>query len=247
MAVSWAPGLTVSPEPLRKVVRRSSPVNNGWHRTNKNPAGFCGGESKGELEFMMFAEIDPNVTAIAPQPCDIPFSHDAKLCRHIPDFAILERDQSLIFEVKSRRQYGKADLQRRLRSAARSIEARGWPYFVVVKEEILAHRLYANVAALWRWLRPSYTGLQQLAVTEMLSRGCVRIADVTSALQTRMGSGAPSTENILSMGANGLIFVDLDDPIGAGTRIRFADRSALPDPLLPRRRPADDYPWESAA
>lgn len=246
MKVTWAPGIPISAVPLRKVVRRSSAITNGWHRTSKNPMGFCAGESRGELDFMMFAEMDPNVTAVMPQPCVIPFSDGARLRRHFPDFAVMERSESIIFEAKSRRQYLKPDLQRRLRAAARSVEARNWPYFVALREDILEDPRYPNVLDVWRRFRPSFTPIQRMAVEEAIGIGERRIADVVAGL-SHMGDAAPALKDVLSLAANGHVFIDVTNPIGDASLVRVADRRALPDRLLPRRRPADDLPWEQAA
>lgn len=242
--VDWASGIIISDVPVRKVVGRSSPITNGWARSNKVPQGFCAGESKGELEFVMFAEMDPNITAIRPQPCEVPFTHDDKACIHIPDFAVVERGESHLLEVKSLRQWEKIDLKRRLRSAGRSIEARGWNYHVVIKEDMLSDRRLPQIQAVWRWFRPTYNVIQRLAVEAQVEAGPRLIADVITQLDGTMGENALKFEDILSMAANGAIFIDLDNPIGPETIIRFADEMALPPPLIPRRRPADELPWE---
>lgn len=247
MTVNWKPGITISSTPLRKVVGRSSPITNGWGRTNKNPIGYCGGESPGELEFLMYAEMDPNVTVIMPQACIVPYSHEGKLRRHCPDFAIIERCESLIFEIKSRRQFDKPDVHSKLRSAARSIESVGWPYFVTLKEDILTDRRYPNVFDLWRWFRPTFDDIQRMAIEESVSKGERVVADVVRELDASMGNRAPSVERILSLAANGGIFIDLDSPVGAGSVIRAADPASLPEPLIPRRRLAHEPAPQVAA
>lgn len=243
----WKKGIAISSSPLRKVVRRSSHISNGWHRTGKNPNGFIGGESRGELLFLMFAEMDPNVTAIAPQPCDVPFSHEGRLKRHIPDFAVMERGESHIFEVKSRQQYERHDIQSRLRSAGRTIESLGWPYHVALKDEMLADPRHDAVADLWSYFRPTFDDLQRMAVEQAVASGERIVADVVAELASSMGDRAPSLERVLSMAANGFVYIVFDAPIGEASVIRAADPSALPEPLIPRRRPADDLPWNVAA
>lgn len=247
MAIEWAPGIAISDVPLRKVVRRSSAINNGWDRTNKNPNGFCGGESNGELEFMMVANMDPNVTVIRPQPCTEPFWHDGKRRHMTPDFAIIECADSLLFEVKSRRQYAKPHLAERLAAFGAMIEARGWPFFVTLKEDILDDPRYPNVRDVWRRFRPSFNDQQRMAVQDTVWTRERSIADVLAEITSSMGGHAPRFEDVLSLAANGHIFIDLDTPIGIGSIIRAADREALPRSLLPRRRPADDLALEAAA
>lgn len=184
--VNWASGIIISDTPVRKVVGRSSPNTNGWARSNKAPQGFCAGESMGELEFVMFAEMDPNITAIRPQPSEIPFTHDDKACVHIPDFAVLERGESHIFEVKSLRQWEKLDLKRRLRSAGRSIEVRGWDYHVVLREDLRSDPRFPQIQAVWRRFLPTYNVIQRLAVESQLEAGPRVIADVIKQLDRTM-------------------------------------------------------------
>ncbi len=248
MQADWAPGISISSVPLRKVVRRSSAITNGWERTTKNPIGYCAGESRGELYFTMLANIDPNVTAIMPQPCTEPFLDETgRLRRMTPDFAVIERGDSILFEVKSERQYRKAGMVERLAAFGAAIEARGWPFHVTLKEDILSDPRHPNVLDVWRRLRPSFTHLQKLAVENAVGT-CERlIADVLRDLAASMGGEAPKLENIVSLAANGLIFIDMEAPIGEESVIRAADQAALPAPLLPRRRPADDIAARFAA
>lgn len=247
MVFPWAPGLDISMTPLRKVVGRSSAVNNGWHRTTKHPSGYLGAESRPELAlFLVLAEIDPNVSLIAAQPTAIGFGLDGKACRHFPDFAVIEAGISRIYEVKTERKYADAAIRRRLRAAARSVEARGWFYDVALDTDMRAEPRFRHAESLWRRHRRIYDKLQQFAVEEALGAGERRIADVVADL-ANMGERAPSVEQVLSLAANGKIFVDLTAPIGRDSLIRRADHSALPEPLLPKRRPSDDLPWEAAA
>ncbi|HEV2567078.1 TnsA endonuclease N-terminal domain-containing protein [Sphingomonas sp.] len=247
MMFRWWPGLDISMTPLRKVVSRSSSVNNGWHRTTKHPAGFIGAESRPELAlFLVLAEMDPNVTAIAAQPTKVDFELDGKSCRHFPDFAVIEAEASRIYEVKTARKYADEAIRRRLSAAARSIEARGWSYDVALDTDMRNDPRFRHVEALWRRHRPIYDKLQQFAVEQAVGTGERRVADVVADL-TQLGDKAPRTEHVLSLAANGKVFIDLTAPIGPASLIRRADRSALPEPLLPKRRPADDLQWADAA
>ncbi|WP_454279446.1 TnsA endonuclease N-terminal domain-containing protein [Sphingomonas sp. Marseille-Q8236] len=235
--VDWAPGFDISDTPIRRVVGRSASVTNGWHRTAKNPKEFCAAESTGELEFLMLAEMDPGVTAIRPQPTTVTFLHKNKVAHHVPDFAVMERGEGVIYEAKSQRQYERPDVLERLADAAAAVEAKGWPYFVVLKQDITADRRYHNVQAVWRRYRRNFTEVQKLAVQGAVLHGERIIADVVAALS---GAAAPTVETILSLAANGHVYIDFDAPVGIGSTIRHPDPAALPDPLIPRRKPADD-------
>lgn len=243
---SWAPGIEISMAPLRKVVGRSSQINNGWHRTNKHPSGYLPAESRPELAlFLVLAEMDPNVTLIAAQACEISFGHDRKACRHFPDYAVREAGESVLYEIKTARKYREAEVRRRLASAGVSIEARGWPYFVALDDEMRDAPHFRNAETLWRRHRPIFTDLQRLAVERALGTSERTIADVVADLAG--GDNAPSVEQVLSLAANGRIFIDLTQRVGRGSLIRHADPEGMPEPLLPRRRPTEDLEMEQAA
>ncbi len=233
-------------QPLRNVVNRSSQINNGWHRTNKHPSGYLPAESRPELAlFLVLAEMDPNITLIAAQACEIGFGHDRKACRHFPDYAVLEAGESVLYEIKTARKYADRELRRRLASAGASIEARGWPYFVALDDEMRDAPNFAHAEDLWRRHRPIFTDLQHLAVQRALGTAERTIADVLADLAG--DDNAPSVEQVLSLAANARIFIDLTLPVGRGSIIRRADPDAMPEPLLPRRRPIEDLELEQAA
>ena len=234
----WAPGLNISKTPIRKVIGRSSSVTNGWHRTAKNPFGFCSGESIGELEFLIFADMDPGITLIHPQPTKITLLHNGKPAHHIPDFAVIERGESIIYEVKSDRQYGRQELMARLACAAAAVEADGWQYYVVLKQDVLKDPRYRNVYDVWRRSRPAFDARQLMAVQSAVMSGERKIADVLT--EVRRTNPSTTLETILSLAANSAVFIDFNAPIGLESLIRWPDTAALPPPLLPRRHPADD-------
>jgi len=243
---TWKGGIDISMQPLRKVVGRSSQINNGWHRTNKHPSGYLPAEPRPQRAlFLVLAEMDPNVTLIAAQPCEIGFGHEGRACRHFPDYALREAGESVLHEVKTARKYADPTARRRLASASISIEARGWSYFVSLDEEMRDAPHFRHAECLWRRHRPIFTRLQHLAVERVLGTGERTIADVVADLAG--DDNAPTVQQVLSLAANGRIFIDLTQPIGRGSLIRHADTQEMPDPLLPRRRPIEDLDLEQAA
>lgn len=244
MAAAWPPGLEISGTPLRRVISRSSAISNGTFRTNKHPAGVCtyaAGESDNELLFLMFAEMDPNVTHVAAQPTALFGEADGKRFSHIPDFAVLlVGGKGEIQEVKSDRAYKKSTVRRRLLEAARHAEANGWQYHVATASDLRTDPRRENIADLWRRHRRIYTAAQQMAVASLLMKRDMIAADLVRALERRMGTAAPTLQQLLSLAANGAIFINLEGPVGEESLLRFPDPKALPPRLLPTRRPADD-------
>jgi hypothetical protein len=182
--------------------------------------------------------MDPNVTLVTAQPTKVRFDHDRKVCHHFPDYAVIEAGECVLYEVKTRRKYSDMEVVRRLASAERSIEAAGWPYFVALDTDMRNDPHFAQAESLWRRHRPIFTELQRLAVERVIGSRERVIADVVSSLaQTDQ---AVSIEQVLSLAANGRLFIDMIEPIGRASIVRRADPSAMPAPLLPRRSPVED-------
>ncbi|HEY0149160.1 MAG TPA: TnsA endonuclease N-terminal domain-containing protein [Allosphingosinicella sp.] len=247
---AWPTGIEISNRPLRKVVRRSCAHTNGTSRTYKHPEHeltFIQGDSIHELLFLAFAEIDPNVTAIAAQPTQIVAHLNGKPFSHIPDFAVVVAGAGEIVEVKPDRAYADLTLRRRLAAAAEFVDSTGWTYRVALAGDLHQHPLREQVDDLWRRHRRTYTDLQKMAVHEAVGFGEKPVADVQRQTAGRLGASAPSLEHILSMAANAQIFIDLSRPIGEHSLVRYPDRQAMPPILLPRRRPIQDLPAQEAA
>jgi hypothetical protein len=250
MGFRWPAGLDISNVPLRKVVTRACAHTNGTSRTHKHPdheVTFIPGDSPNELLFIRFAEVDPNVIAIAAQPTRVVGRDASGTFSHIPDFALVVRGEGEIVEVKSDKSYAQTETRERLTAAAEYVDSTGWTYFVALRSDLFEHPLVDRVQDLWRECRRPYSALQRLAVRDLLHKNPMCIADVRRRLEPRLGSKTPSFEVVLSLAARGEVFIDLSAPIGEHSTIRYPDEQAMPPILLPRRRPGSDpYPTEAA-
>lgn len=259
MSFAWPAGFTISDEPVRQMVGRSSQTVDGYFRTNKRPVRdgddlVVGepvetvGDSPHEHLFLIFAEMDPNVEAVAPQPTWLQFEHDGRATRHAPDYAIVIGGQGELIECKGLRSWRDADLRARLTSAARHVDSGGWRYRMALDADMRDDPRREAIEDLWRRHRPIFHPLHEMAVTDVLSKASeMRIADLLKSVEQRMGTAAPSLHQVLSLAANARIFIDLRHPIGIGSLVRFADRSALPDRLIPDRQTTDPLPMDVAA
>lgn len=260
MKFSWPAGLTISDEPVRQMVGRSSQTVDGYFRTNKRPIRdgdelFVGeavatvGDSTHEHQFLIFAELDPNVIAIAPQPVWITFEFQGKTARHAPDYAVvLAADDPEIVECKGLRSWRDSNLRDRLSAAARHVESAGWSYNLALDHDMREDPRLEAIDDLWRRHRPTFHPLHELAAADILAkRSEMPIADLMKEMEERMGTAKPAFEQILSLAANGRIFIGLDRPVGRDSLIRYADRAALPERLIPRRRTTDPLPLDEAA
>ncbi|WP_158049649.1 hypothetical protein [Sphingomonas jeddahensis] len=65
------------------------------------------------------------------------------------------------------------------------------------------------------------------------------IRDLLTEVRRTGGMDGTTFEQVLSLIASGHVFFDHDAPVDEGAMVRFPDRRALPDTLLPSRRPHD--------
>lgn len=259
MNFAWPAGFTIADEPVRQMVGRSSQTVDGYFRTNKRPvrdgaelvvgeATHTVGDSPHEHTFLILAEMDPNVQAVAPQPAWLTFEHAGRATRHAPDYAIVVGGQGELVECKGLRSWRDPELRARLTSAARHVSSSGWRYRMALDIDMRDDPRREAAEDLWRRHRPIFHPLHEMAVTDILSKGPeMPIADLLKSVERRMGTAAPSLHQVLSLAANARIFIDLRRPIGVGSLVRFADRSALPDRLIPDRLTTDPLPMDVAA
>jgi len=236
----WPRGLDISLTPLRRVIRRSSIICHGWHRTVKHPLGYLPGESQNELLVLMLAEIDPGVTAIAAQPTKITTStSDGHLFSHIPDYAMVLDGRGLLVEAKPDDKAARPETIKRLRRAAEHAAGGDYDYRLALRGEMLADRRMPGIEAIWRYSSPDYSEALRLRSASLLRKSRMPIHDLLDALQDTSGMAETTFEQVLSLIANGHAFFDHDTHVDEGALVRFPDRSALPETLLPSRRPRD--------
>lgn len=243
MGFAWPPGIEISPVPVRRTIHRSSAISNGYNRTNLHLGGrpgFIAGESTAELLFLMLAELDPNVAAVAAQPVTMWPELDGNLFKTTPDFAVLVNGKGEIHEGKADRAYAKTKVRRRLAATARHVERSGWKFNVATTGDILNDPRFERVEDVWRRFRSNFDRLHEIAVIDAVGTAEISIADTLRRLRSSMGADAPTFEQILSLAANKRVFIEYEAPIGPASIIRYPDPAALPRSLLPRRHPAND-------
>ncbi|ONF96269.1 hypothetical protein [Sphingomonas jeddahensis] len=154
-AEGWPDGLNISLTPLRRVIRRSSVICNGWSRTQKHPLGYLPGESQNELLVSMLAEMDPGITAITAQPTKITTStRSGILFSHVPDYAMVLDGVGVLVEAKPDDKAARPDTIERLRCAAKLANDCGYDYRLALGGEMLADRRLPGIETIWRQFRP---------------------------------------------------------------------------------------------
>jgi hypothetical protein len=237
----WPQGPRISNLPIRRMRRRSKINSDGCHRSRKHPLSdlaMIDADSDAELDFLMFAEVDPCVTFIVAQPTRLTFAHDGRIVSHLPDFAILRGARAEIVEVKGARAVTQSKVSALLEAAHTHVENWSeWSYVATSTTMLLADPCRPAVEALWRHLRRNFDDRQLRAVLDTLSRAPRPIADVVCALAPY--PNAPSQDQILSMAATNSIWIDFCTPIGPQSLVRHPDPQALPDSILPCCAPGD--------
>lgn len=257
MAFTWPAPFPISDKPVHAMVGRSSQTVDGYFRTNKRPIRdgdelvvgppiYTVAGSPHEHRFLLLAEIDPNVEAVAPHPIQVSFELGGKKATHIVHYAVMVAGQPEFIDCRSHRAWSDAALRMRLTAVARHVESTPWRFHLALDSEMRSDPRSEPAEDLWRRHRPTFTRLQELAATGILADSPeMPIADLMSTLEQRMGAQAPTFEQVLSLAANNRIFIDLWRPIGRGSHVRYADRRALPRRLIPCWRPRDGLPEEA--
>lgn len=237
----WPTGPRISHLPIRRMRRRSKINSDGCQFSRKHPLRDCAmidADSDAELDFLMFAELDPCTTFIVAQPTRLTFANGDRVASHVPDFAIIRNGCAEIIEVKGILAASKPSVQALLASAERYVT--NWPdwrYLATTTTLLLQDRRRPAVEILWRHLRPNYSDLQVRAVRDLLARTPMMLGDVMSALFNT--ADAPSYQQLLSMAATARIWIDFESPIGPHSLVRHPDPNELPDSILPCLRPGD--------
>ncbi len=239
-ATGWPTGLEISLTPLRRVIRRSSVICNGWHRTTKHPLGYLPGESQNELLVLMLAEMDPGVTAIAAQPTNVTTStRSGRLFSHIPDYAMILGNAGVVVEAKPDDKAARPDTIERLRRAAEAVEDGGYDYRLALGWEMLGDPRMPGIEAIWRRFEPESNEMLRMRAASILRKGRMPIRDLLIEVRRTVGLDTTTFEQVLSLIAAGHVFFDHDMPVNEGALVRFPDRRGLPGTLLPSRRPRD--------
>ncbi|WP_371632171.1 TnsA-like heteromeric transposase endonuclease subunit [Streptomyces sp. NBC_01259] len=88
-------------------------------------------ESRLELTRLLYADFDPDVTAVYAQPFLLSTTVDDRLRRHVPDFLVLrDKDVPLVVDVKPRHLLARPKVNFALEWAREAVLSRGWDFEV---------------------------------------------------------------------------------------------------------------------
>lgn len=218
--------LQISMEPLRKVNTVGAPrVTAEFSSRKMGKAIPC--ESLIELDFLIRAELDPEVEEIYAQPVELTLEGQR---RHIPDFALGVNGLLEIHEVKVDWVAARPETAAKLKAAARHVEERGAPYLVALQSFLRAPPIYERLNDIFRRLHEHVSLDTRLAVLDQLQNiGPISIRD--AALRTRRWGA--TEERVLALVAQGDIRIDLTTAICPESMVWSADSYPYPTRLIP--------------
>lgn len=147
----------------------------GWYYA-ATTGGHVVYESRLELARLLLADFDPQVTAIAAQPCLITAEVDGRVRRHVPDFLLCCRDGSVrVVNVKPFDQLARPAVAEALGWAGEVFEQHGWPHEVWSSTDPV---LLANVRFLAGYRHVERVDQDAVAQVREAVDGPVRLAAV---------------------------------------------------------------------
>lgn len=185
-----------------------------WSATMEDLVGY---ESLLERDWLLLADFDPNVVAIASQPFGLSGRDGSRIRHHVPDFLFCERDGSVVVvDVKPSEFVDKPRVAEVFEWTSRLLSERGWRYEVWTGGDPvqLTNLSFLRQGKRWDLVQPR-------AVENLLRSGSVGMtlgAAVTGA--TTMDVGPVEVRAaLLALLWHQVWVVELETPLSDGTTI----------------------------
>lgn len=186
-------------------------------------------ESDHEANFVILAELDPNVTDIFSQPFEWEHWSDGKQRRHWPDFGLTIAGQPEIHEVKElAKLHDEVEWKTRCDWAAWCNE-QGVPYSVTLDVHLNASVQRRCIEELWFEHARKVAPFLTLRIQSLLEEGAMTIGAVIAALTPN----EPFYDEILALAAQGKIYINTSRDFSLETLVSFPDPSNPPPRLIP--------------
>ncbi len=169
--------------PVRDVVRRSHGGYVSLFFSTKSDVPIeC--ESLLELDTVRILEVDPTVTRIVHQPCELFWTLDGVKKRHVPDFGIHQRGRRAIIEVKHSSAFRDRELGLRTRKVKKKLRERGIAYQVLTERFVRAQPRLDNARLVLRGMGHAPLPAERGDILDVLraNRGPMTIGDIVTAL-----------------------------------------------------------------
>lgn len=222
--------ITISTEPVRKVIKRSSRRADGYFYSRKMRR-WLPGESKGERAFLRLAELDPQISEIYAQPLRLPHRSRHGVQTAYPDFAIKFAGEWEIHEVKDAEKYSDPITREKLYWVGRELELKGFAYSVTLSDEIKPLAFSPPIEDLLRRLPTQISPELRLVALRVSQAGPLTIRDFLS--RAPAGTQFLHVEALI---AQGHLWTDIRAPLSQGTVVH-APRSTKLARLIPFKGP----------
>lgn len=214
VAEGWPPGVTISPEPVRRVHTRSRRRNTSLILSTL-PLGMRVSESQVETRFLKVVQLEPRAEVVRSQPTWLRVVQNGRVRRRAPDFAVKIDGHAELHETKQDKECGEAVVQAELLAIEDEVRRHpGWRYSVTLESTLQREPLRSNTDMLWRELVPtSELDLDlRLRTLSILDDGAITGAELIERTSRGLGlSNAPGLwQSLLAMVAAGVVDFDVD-------------------------------------
>lgn len=186
-------------------------------------------ESLLERDFLTILRMDPTVESFISQPIKIPYDLQGDARTYVPDVLVSYKADSMgrkrnstLVEVKPSEYADHPDHELAAKFAAANLFCEGvqWEFAIVTEREIHTTR-FANADFLLRYkdreCDPSHVELIRDQLR--LWNGCATVKALISGVFRSPDSQAALLPDIWTMVVDGLVYVDLDEPLGMKSEI----------------------------
>lgn len=216
--------MTVRPKPplrpVRKVVSRAPRRPVGWFASRRMQC-LLPWESLIELDFLFLAETDQTVQAMYAQPAKVWYCLDGWKST-VPDFRLDRADGVEFIEAKTDRDAADPENTRRFRAIGATLAAQGFAYTVARASAIRREPRLANAKLLMRYSAATVGPRFQLDLMAMLTTGPMMVGQA----EERLGGRAVARPSLFAAVLDGLLALNLEEPIGPDSVLHFGRRAA---------------------
>ncbi|GLR47636.1 hypothetical protein GCM10007925_13490 [Sphingomonas astaxanthinifaciens DSM 22298] len=229
--------ITISPEPVRKVIKRSGRADSSFF--SRKMKKWIPAESAGERAFIRLAELDPSITEIYAQPIKLLHRsrHGAQVA--YPDFAIMIDGEWEFHEVKDANDYADPFTKEKLFWVGTELRSKGYAYSVTLSECIKPLAFSEPVEDLLRRLATEVPAAARMTVLRLGQQGPLTVRSFLKE--------APSLKfyHVEAMIAHGDLWADVRIPLHLDSAVYppGCGRFERLIPFTPPVRPIDLPRW----
>jgi hypothetical protein len=204
--------------PVRSVVSRSRMCPTGKYPSWKM-GRMMEWESNSEQIAFRLLDCDPSIRRYVEQPCEIVYTMRGETRRHYPDIYVESQYEKQLWEVKDDSRALQPDLVTRTKLLTEGLKTHGFTYRLVLASELRVQPRLQNADILLRYGR---------SPIDEFTKESIRVALRRTGVLTWVGAssgkyGSDGRQALCRLVLEGVIAIDMAQPIGANTQFRSAD------------------------